>query len=243
MTSAGDLFLKYIQESKAADKIIEQRLIEIEEGKTKINFGATLTIGEFTLAPILKDFFNKFENHKINIQIHNTEHILKSLNKGEIEFALIEGLFNKSEYKTRLLKEEEFVLVVNPDHRLRSKKRVNLMDILNERIIIREQGSGSREILVRGLYDKNSSLDDFKDIIEIGNVALMKRLVIDNIGISFMYKDAAKKEIEEGLLDQVDILDFKLFREFNFVTINKPSIVDQSHIFYKFFEKHISNSL
>ena len=239
LTESGDLLLKYIQESKAGDKIMGQRLKEIEGKEIKINFGATLTIGEFTLAPILKDFFYKFRKHKINIQIHNTEYILNSLNKGEMEFALIEGLFNKSEYNTKLIKEEEFILVVNPEHRLASKKKVELKNIVNERIIIRELGSGSREILERGLYDKNYSLDDFNDFIEIGNVALMKRLVIDNIGISFMYEDAAKKEIEEGVLKRVDIRDFKLLREFNFVTINKPSIIKQTDRFYDFFKENI----
>lgn len=239
LTNSGNLFLKYIQETKASNMIIKRRLLELEGGEATINFSATLTIGEFTLAPIIKDLFNDFNNYKINFEIHNTEHILKSLNEGDIEFALIEGLFNKNDYCTKLLKEEEFVLVVSPHNKLGTRKNLKLFDILNERIIVREKGSGSREILERGLYDKNCSLDDFIGLVEIGNVGLMKRLVMDNVGISFMYRDAAKKEIEEGALKQVDIKDFKLLREFNFVTIDKPSIIEYTNNFYKFLKENI----
>lgn len=239
LTSAGKMFLKYIQESKATDKLIESRLKEVEGESRIINFGATRTIGEFTIAPILKEFFTTFMEHKINIQIQNTEQILNNLDKGELEFALIEGLFEKSDYNTKILKEEEFILVINSNHRLRNKRKVKIEDLLSERIIVRELGSGSREILQRGLYDKNIFLDNFKDIIQIGNVGLMKKLVMDGIGISFMYEDAAIKEIEEGRLIKVEIIDFKLLREFNFVTINKPSIINHADIFYKFFKEKL----
>lgn len=239
LTKAGEVLFRYIQELKAGDRIIEQRLKEIEGEEIKINFSATLTIGEFTLAPLMKDFFNSFDKHKINLEIHNTEYILNSLNQGKIEFALIEGLFNKKEYNTSLLKEEDFILVVNPGHRLASKLKVDIKDILSERIIIREQGSGSREILERGLYDKNYSLTDFNEVVQIGNVALMKRMVIDDIGISFMYRDAAKKEIEDGTLEQVEIQNFELVREFNFVTMDKPSIINQTDKYYQFFKENM----
>jgi DNA-binding transcriptional LysR family regulator len=242
LTQAGEIFLKYIQESKAEDKIIGQRLAGIKGGKMKMNFAATLTIGEFTLAPIFKDFYNKFDNYKINIQINNTEQIIKRLDNGELQFAFIEGLFNKNNYNTKLLKEEDFILVVNPEHSLAKKKHIVLKDIVDEKIIVRELGSGSREILERGLYDKNYSLEDFADIVEIGNVALMKRLVIDNIGISFMYYDAARIEIQEGRLSLVELEDFKLLREFNFVTINKPSIIEQTDRFFEFFKANICNT-
>src|SRR5690554_7696140 len=45
-----------------------------------------------------------------------------------------------------------------------------------EKLIIREEGSGSREILERGLADRNRSLTSFREIVEMGNANIMKKM-------------------------------------------------------------------
>lgn len=240
LTKEGSLLLKHIKETKAGDEIIKRKLLAYKNKEKTLKFSATLTIGEFTLAPIVKDFFNEFKDYKINLETHNTEYILASLNKAEIDFALIEGLFNKKDYYSKILKEEDFILVVNKDHPLGKKHKLILNDILGEKLIIREQGSGSREILERGLYDKNYLLKDFREVLEVGNVALMKTLVKENLGISFMYRDAARRELEEGHLKEVKIEDFNLVREFNFVTLDKESIIEDTKVFYMYLKKTLS---
>ena len=107
----------------------------------------------------------------------------------------VEGLFNKSGYQTRLFKNANYILVSPVDHPLAMKERVHLEDLMEETMIVREQGSGSREILERALMDKNVTLQDFERIIEIGNVSVIKQLVKSGLGLSFMYKDAAREEI------------------------------------------------
>ena len=47
------------------------------------------------------------------------------------------------------------------------------------------------------------SVDSFNNIIEIGNMNAIKELVTQNIGITFMYKAAAEKELEMGKLCRV----------------------------------------
>lgn len=239
LTETGKEFQKYLQEGLAREKLMIEKLNELDKGQKNLKFGATLTIGEFTIAPFIKEFYSEFKDYNISLQIDNTKILMDELNKGRIEFALIEGLFRKADYHTKLLKMKEFVLVASPDNALAQKTIVNLSDILNETLIIREKGSGSREILERSLSERNYSLDDFKNLIRIGNVNLMKHMVQEGLGISFMYEDAVLNELEIGSLVRIKLENFKILREFNFVSLKDFSGKDQLDIFYEYFKSNI----
>jgi DNA-binding transcriptional LysR family regulator len=235
LTKAGELFYKYAISAKVAEKAITDKLREINEKSKKLSFAATLTIGEFTLAPILADFIKTFSGYDVTMYVDNTETVLEMLERGEITFALVEGLFNKGDYETRLLKTASFILIAPVHHRLATKESISLEDLKGETIILREKGSGSREILERGLFDKNYTLEHFGNIIEIGNVNVIKNMVKNGIGLSFMYKDAAIREIQEGFLREVVISDFVLEREFNFIHLKNDIVQDEVDMFFSFF--------
>jgi len=236
LTKAGELFYRYAENAKANEATISQKLREINNQLKKLEFAATLTIGEFTLAPILGDFIRAFHEYEITMHIDNTERVLEMLRKGEISFALVEGLFNKAEFDTKLYKKGKFILTAPTDHPLTLRQSIVLDDLKNETIIVREKGSGSREVLERGLFDKNYTLENFKRIIEIGNVNVIKNMVRSGIGLSFMYKDAALEEIGKGNIVELHVSDFVIEREFNFIYLKNSIMENEIGRFFEFFK-------
>lgn len=239
LTKAGELFYKYLINVKANEQIITKQLGEINNAKKTLKFAATLTIGEFTLPPILSEFMNAFKEYNITMYVDNTKTVLQMLQNGEIYFALVEGLFKKSDYETKLYKMAPFILTAPIDYPLISKKVVLLDDLKDETIIIREAGSGSREVLERGLYDKNHILKDFKNIIEIGNVNVIKEMVKGGIGLSFMYEDAVRDEIRRKELAEIRIADFAIEREFNFIHLKNEIMQSDYDAFFSFFKDRV----
>lgn len=240
LTNAGEIFYKYILNARANQHIIMEKLKGINSSRKSLKFAATLTIGEFTLPPILGDFINTFKEYDITMRIDNTQTILQMLQNGDIYFALIEGLFNKSDYETKLYKNSRFILVGPTNHPLTKKNKVFLDDLKDESIIIRELGSGSREILERGLFDKNHTLEEFKNTIKIGNVNVIKEMIKQEIGISFMYEDAVVEEIKNGELKEIKIEDFIIEREFNFVHLKNETMTSDFNNFYSFFKNPLN---
>ncbi len=238
-TKTGELFYKYVLNAKANEQIILKKLSEINNAKKTLKFAATLTIGEFTLPPILSDFMNTFEEYNITMYVDNTRTVLRMLQDGEIYFALVEGLFKKSDYETKLYKIAPFILTAPVCHPLTNKRVVLLDDLKDETIIIRESGSGSREVLERGLYDKNHTLGDFKNIIEIGNVNVIKEMVKSGIGLSFMYEDAVREEIRRKELTEIKIADFIIEREFNFIHLKNDIMQSDYDMFFSFFKDRV----
>ena len=232
LTEAGEMVLGHAESLKARERVIMEKLQHMGERKKERKFGATLTIGEFTLSDILPELFSSFEHEHLTMLVDNTKNMLKMLKEGEIHFALVEGLIDKDAYRARLIKTCAFILVVPEGHRLAKKKEVRLDDLLSEVLIIREEGSGSREILERGLIERNRSLQSFRDTIIMGNVNIMKRMVEAGMGISMMYRDAALAELKERRLVEVPIADLAMEREFNFVEpYDLPQDEENDHYF------------
>lgn len=239
LTDSGKILLEYANKIKLSEIFFIENIKQSSSKIKSIKFGATLTIGEFTLESILFEMFRNFDNYNLEIYVENTKKNLEMLEKGEIHFSLVEGLFDKTKYYFKVLKNEKFILTVSKDHNLATKSNIRIEDILNETLIIREKGSGSREILERALVDKNFNLKNFSQKIEIGNVNLIKSLVKSNLGISFMYKDAAKKEIDAGELIEVKVEDFIIEKEFNFIYMDDELYIKELIYFYEFLKQNI----
>ena len=60
-------------------------------------------------------------------------------------------------------------------------------------------------------------MKSFKQIIEIGNISVIKEMVSKNLGITFLYEEAVKDELASGILKKINIKDLDVEREFNFV--------------------------
>lgn len=213
MTKEAKKLNSLIIRLKSDSKKIEHIMEEKEEEKINLNFGATLTIGEYIMPEIIKNLdLNKY---KISMRVENTEALLYKLENSIIDFAMIEGHFDKSKYDTFLFSKEKFIGIGSYEN----QKNYKLEDLLSHRLIIREKGSGTREVFEHILFDNNLSTGSFKDIVEIGNMNGIQKLVSENIGISFLYERATKEFMEKKLIRELNIENLNIYREFNFVIL------------------------
>jgi DNA-binding transcriptional LysR family regulator len=180
-----------------------------------LKFGATLTTGEFMMPSKVADYIKKVANTQIEFIIANTKKLLRLLDDGDIDFAIVEGYFQKSEYEYMTISKEKYVLICGQNYPL--KEVVSLDGLFSHPLIIREEGSGTREILERYLQDKGYSFSDFRSIATIGSIHVIKKLVENNCGMSFIYEIAVEKEIKEGRLRTISVEDFDMYHEFNFI--------------------------
>lgn len=195
-------------------------LAEILRKKTLSNpplrFGATLSIGQYIMPNILKQILTQNPETPVSMLVENTHHLLNKLDQGEIQFALIEGLFEKAAYHSELFAQEPFVAVCSKNSSF-GDDTISFQELLKSNLIIREQGSGTREIFENLLSKRNLSTNCFSKVTEIGSMETIKYLVRNGLGITFLYRAAAKRELLQGELRQLHIQDFKAENELNFV--------------------------
>lgn len=232
LTRNGEEFYDKVLKLKTISSSIENSLIDLNASSKSVSFGATRTIGEFIMPDIIKNYLKRYPNSNLSMVVDNTTILLDMLNKGLLEFCLIEGHFNKANYDTFLLSKEEFVVIASPSNPLSKKSKLKIEDLFSENLIVREQGSGSRDIFEMWLYEKNYSLKNFSSLLQIGDIGLIKDLVMQNFGVSVIYKVAVLDELENNDLVVLDIENLNLSHEFNYIFLKDSIFIDNYIDFY-----------
>ncbi|AAO35781.1 LysR family transcriptional regulator [Clostridium tetani] len=215
LTEEGKVLYKYGRQVENISNIVHMKL------KNSINkryvVGATLTIGGYVIPSIIGKYKKEHNDIDVILKVENTDTVIKMLYKGEIELGVIEGGFSKEKIEYTKFKEDELVLVVSPNHKFADKNFVNIEEILQDKLILREDGSGTRQIFEEHLIEMGIRKDDYNIYMEIGNISAIVSLVKSNLGCTIISREAVKENIEEGSLKEVQIENFNMRREFNFI--------------------------
>lgn len=188
----------------------------------RLSIGATKTIGEYTIA---KDLLNLSGRRDISLEliIDNTENLLTRLNALQLDFLLVEGYIDKNNYGHQLLRREELVGICSSTHPF-AKKEVPFQELLNEHIILRESGSGTRAVFENFLDEKGYSTDSFAHSSVISSFKLIEQAVCAGYGISFVYESIPASN--PGL-SCFRVKDSKILHEFNCVYLKNTPVADR----------------
>ena len=198
------------------ERKLQRDLADMRAGRQSIRFGATLTIGEYALPRPLATYMKRHPEVDVHLLVDNTETLLSKLSDGSLDFAIVEGYFRKAEYDYLLWSMEPYVCVCAGNSAL-PRGPLRLENMLEENLILRSPGSGSREVLLRVLEERNFQLSDFRHIVEISDLHVIKELVKAGCGITFLYRRAVERELEAGTLRLVPLADFDVAHEFTFL--------------------------
>ena len=215
MTKEAELLRKYAENVLYQEKKLKSELT-MHEG-IHLSIGATKTIGEYVIANHISGFLSDPKN-SMNVIVENTDTLLSALSAGDIDFALVEGYFDRSKYASRLYRKEPFVGLCGKYHPF-AGHTVSFDQIWKENLILREAGSGTRDILEQLLTEKNRSLTEFERITTVNNFGLITKLLENNNCITFAYR--AVGENNEALAE-FHVKGWNISREFNYVYLNTP---------------------
>jgi len=221
LTEEGKILYKYAIELESIYRNLKTEFRNKDNIYKTYYVGASMTIGGYILPYILAEYKYCCKNIDILLQVNNTEEILKKLLNRKIDLALIEGIFDKEKFKYIKYKDDELVLAVSHLNEFAKYKSITLDEVLKGNLILREKGSGTREIFENKLLEMGYDLKKFKPYMELGSITAIKSLLESNLGYSIISKETIKKEIGSGIIKIIPIKGLKIFREFNFVYLKE----------------------
>lgn len=220
LTKSGEVLFKYAKELDLLYRSLELEVRNSSRNKKVYNVGATMTIGGYVLPYILGEYKYTYNNIDVLLQVNNTEEIINKLLNGQINLALVEGPFDRDKFNYRKFKDDELVLAVSSKHEFCKKESVELEEVINGRLILREKGSGTRKIFENKLVELGYDLGNMKIYMEIGDISAIKSLVESNLGYTVISKQAIKRELELKVIKIIPIKNVKIYREFNFIYLD-----------------------
>lgn len=219
LTRAGEILYRYAKEILALYSAAEKNIGEITGlVKGSISVGASSTIGNYLLPAVIADFRRTHPKIKVNLLVGNTKRIVELLNSGNIDFGIVEGDVARQKLIVEKLLTDELVVIVPALHPLAKKKEASIYDVVKEPFILREEGSGTRQILEKYLNKHGISSQDMKASLMLGSTVAIKEAVESGIGISIVSRWAAKKENKFGSLKLLSIREEKLLRDFTLIS-------------------------
>lgn len=216
LTKYGQLIHDTLLALKNNESYLMEQLDILKNQHSVINMGATMTVGEFMVARPLGRYLRSNPEAELSLTVTNTKELLKKLDDGIIDFAVLEGDFPKSAYSHQVLFVTEFIPVCSPSYCF-ARDVSCIRDLTGERLIIREPGSGTRMILETELDRNCLSISDFRKVITIGNMSAIIELVTEGCGITFLYRSAATDRLSDGSLMVIPLKDFHIDHEISAV--------------------------
>ena len=213
ITKEAEILKRHFGSVRTEERSIKERFNQKDMVHLKV--GATKTIGEFVIVSAARAFWAQ-ENHGLDLVVDNTETLLKLLSQDELDFAVIEGVFDKEKYPHHLLKKERFVGICGKHHPF-AGKMVSLEEVFQESLILREEGSGTRKLLQQAVADRGYSLSSFRKYGSVSNFSVICEIVAKDGAITFAYEPISRCRDD---LATFMVEDMTIQGEFNFVYTN-----------------------
>jgi LysR family transcriptional regulator, transcriptional activator of the cysJI operon len=211
VTAAGKLLYPFakaiVGDYSRSKEVIKQAM---GENHSNLNVGATFTIGEYLLPSLLGKFKKQQPEIRVTLTIKNTPGVLEDLANDVIDMALVEGIVERNDFIVEEFADDELILICSPEHTW--DMQIQIEQLLNERMILRESGSGTRSI-VENMLKENGILDKVDSYMELGSTQAIKSAVEAGLGISILPRLTVKRELELNLLREIDIKDVTIMRK------------------------------
>ncbi|MBD7915244.1 LysR family transcriptional regulator [Clostridium sp. Sa3CUN1] len=199
--------------------------------KGKIVIGASTTIGIYILPEIIKEFSSKYKDIEISLIIENTKNIEKLILENKVDFAYVEGDVHSEEIKKEIIWKDELVFICGDKNDLRNYRSIEGRTLENQKLIMREEGSGTREHTE--LFLKKNKIK-FTTFLELGNTEAIKKIVEANLGIGCLSYRVVEDKVKSGELFMFRLLEGKIERDLYIISHNDKFISNNMKTFIEY---------
>ncbi|WP_102944972.1 LysR family transcriptional regulator [Stenotrophomonas sp. VV52] len=180
----------------------------------QLSIGASNTIGTYVLPRYIAEFRKAFPQVGISLFVGNTEQVAQGVADLRFTVGFIEGPIRVEGVTTKAFSRDELIPVVGAEHPLATRKRAAPTDINGLPLLMREHGSGTRELiadLLQALGVQTGS------IVEFGNTEALKQAAIHGGGIAWLPTISVTRDLEEGTLVRLPVKALALQRPLSII--------------------------
>jgi len=211
LTEAGRALYGRARELFGVERVAERELRELRGLKRgTLRVAASTTIATYMLPPVLGRFHMRHPSVHIRATSANTRSVLRLLLESRTDVALVEGPISHDAVDVIPWREDELVVIAHPDHPLTKQPNIPVEDVMRETLLVREPGSGTREVAERAL-----ALHGVRptQTMRVGGTEAIKQGVAAGLGVAIVSRAAAADQITLGRIVVVPVRGLQIRRE------------------------------
>ncbi|WP_108060226.1 LysR family transcriptional regulator [Poseidonibacter lekithochrous] len=176
-----------------------------------IKVASSKTISNYIMPDIYYNFLSEYKDVRFDISTINTTKIIEAILNSTLDIGLIESNTTNSNLIKEKLCDDELIIVTS-DKSIQSNQ---FIDTINKKWILRETGSGTRDIFINNLGEYSKDIDIFMELQDFEEI---KTVLLDNKDtITAISKLAVQKELKEKKLFEIKLKNLEFKREFHLV--------------------------
>ena len=221
LTKAGELLLSHAERLLSAYQKMDydmELLSQTSQGRLSV--GASTTIAMYLLPPVLAAFMERAGGVEVSMLSGNSENVEQWLRDGTVDIGFVENVSRRPWLHYEPLMADELVLVAGTSGRYAGVESVTVEELRSIPLVLREKGSGTREIIENALARHGVGVQDLRVVIELSSTEAIKSFVRSSDTMAIVSVIALHRELADGSLRIVDIDGIDMPREF--ATVVRP---------------------
>jgi DNA-binding transcriptional LysR family regulator len=210
-TREGEALARHAETLFAAERAAEDELLSLRNlDSGSLRIGASTTIATYMISDHLGAFHRQYPGIDLHLIIANTRDIADQMLAHDIEIALVEGPVEDEGLESRAWRTEVLNLIVDPQHRFSGAERsIDGAALEDEILIVREPGSGTREVVAQALAAQGI---EPRRTLEIGSTEAIKQAVAAGLGVAIVSSATISDQVKLGRLKVVPMHDLHIER-------------------------------
>jgi LysR family transcriptional regulator, low CO2-responsive transcriptional regulator len=204
LTKEGEIFLPYaksiLHSLQEGQQAIQRSYGDIEGELTL----ATVFVAAFYILPdLIEQFQQLYPKVKLTILTGHSHQVLDMVLNHEVSFGIARAVTHPQINQLQLMS-DQMVLAIYPEHPFSLRKQVTIEEVAQERLILFNRGSLDWKLI-------DSAFTHFqlknKVVMEVDNIEVVNRMVRQKLGIAFVPRFSIQKELDNGDLHEVEVLN------------------------------------
>ena len=213
LTDAGKLLVPWARRVMRDSIEMQEMMESLKEGMAgSLQIACSTTAGKYVLPHLAARFSIRHPNVRTQLLRCTPASVLMNLIEGDANLGVVSYEIPGKDIELQEFFQDLITVIVPRDHPFISQEKILPEELLGEPIIMREETSGTRKIVLSELAKHDISLDDLTNFMEVGNAEAIVRTVAAGYGISFVSKLAAACAIERGNVVTIPIDGINLVR-------------------------------
>lgn len=213
LTENGQVLVSMARELITSAQRVEQSMLSLQgEIAGEMYIGCSTASGKYLLPGLIARFRREYPFVRINVLVSGRDSILAKLLGGEVALGVSSKAIEHNDLEYREFFKDDVILIAPASHHWSQYRKIYPDDLLDEPIILREEVSGTREVLMEGLRRHDITADMLDVAMVLGNAEAIEMAVEEDLGIAFISRLAAARGIALGRVVEVEVEGLKLAR-------------------------------
>ncbi len=232
-TGAGEILLRPARDALRAERNARMAAAELTGLlRGTLALGGSTIPAVYLIPPLLATFHEQHEGITVNLLTGDSTEVVEMVRAGDVDVAVTGVKPRARGLRVERVGGDELVLIAAPGSPLALERVVEMADVLQQPMVLREEGSGTRHAMLESLGMKHNERE-LNAICHVGSTEAVKAAVRAGLGISFVSNLAVEDEVRAEALTVVPVKGMSTRRDFWMVARDEDDISPAGSAFWE----------